>query len=361
MPDLTSHCLESMKWAFTTRRICKDQFLHLSGNIQDVRPGDVICAEVETLGQHNGVQLAQGRRAEIYPGDRLALCVGSRYAPDQFEGEPKIVDGHCHLVAAGGIAGMVTNANASMKSPTGLKVLGVLKDASGENVNIRDYALPVQEPGPHGPVFAVFGSSMNAGKTTTAACLVHGLTKSGFKVGAGKVTGTGAFGDYFRMSDAGAIKVLDFTDFGYATTVGVQSHRICQIAAGLIGNLTRAGATAIVLEIADGILQDETGKLAQCPSFGRMVDAVLFAGADAMGTVAGVNALRAAGLALFAISGKISSSPLGCREIASQVNAPVLTCNQLQNPDDLSPVLAQHRLASENGDLIYALQKSIAA
>lgn len=40
---------------------------------------------------------------------------------------------------------------------------------------------------PH--VLAVFATSMNSGKTTTATYLVHGLTPTGYTEGAGKVTG----------------------------------------------------------------------------------------------------------------------------------------------------------------------------
>ena len=59
---------------------------------------------------------------------------------------------------------------------------------------------------------------MNSGKTTTAAHLIKGLVQAGLKVGAAKLTGTGAVGDIWLMQDAGANLVLDFTDTGFPST-----------------------------------------------------------------------------------------------------------------------------------------------
>ncbi len=55
---------------------------------------------------------------------------------------------------------------------------------------------------------------MNAGKTTTAASLIKGVTAYGMKVGAAKITGTGAGGDFWFMIDSGTEPVLDFVDAG---------------------------------------------------------------------------------------------------------------------------------------------------
>ena len=50
------------------------------------------------------------------------------------------------------------------------------------------------------------------------ASIVRGLTAAGYRVAAGKVTGTGAGGDFHMFVDAGATRVLDFTDFGFSST-----------------------------------------------------------------------------------------------------------------------------------------------
>jgi hypothetical protein len=156
----------------------------------------LLLAEVTQLGQHDGVQLESGRRAQLYLGDRIVACLGNRYAPDQFEGIAKIENGQdCELLAGGGVAGVVRHRHGRMRAATGLRVLGVLGDADGAPVNIARYALPLPEPRPCDrpaiPVMLVVGSSMNAGKTTACASLIHGLARNGWRVGAVKITGTG--------------------------------------------------------------------------------------------------------------------------------------------------------------------------
>ena len=54
------------------------------------RPGDLVLAHVEKIGQHRRVQLSSGRPSLIFPGDAVVLACGARYAPDQFEGLAEI-------------------------------------------------------------------------------------------------------------------------------------------------------------------------------------------------------------------------------------------------------------------------------
>jgi hypothetical protein len=117
--------------------------------------------------------------------------------------------GECDLVAGGGVAAVMTRKHASIKQPTRIEVLGLLADGEGRTLNIAQFALPRAEA-PIRPqlTIAVVGSSMNAGKTTTAAGLVHGLSRAGFRVGAAKITGTGSGADLWTMHDAGAADAM---------------------------------------------------------------------------------------------------------------------------------------------------------
>ena len=337
---------EKIKWAFTTRRVNRDDATTLLGDFDKAAPGDIILAQVIEIGQHSGVQLITGSRAVIYTGDLVALCLGARYAPDQFESQAAIDGDYCHLVAAGGVAGTVIRKHGSMKTPTLLKVVGRMADASGAPINIRNYALAAVEPGPRPPVIAVFGASMNSGKTTTAAALIHGLTKAGYKVGACKATGTGACGDMNTYRDAGAHALLDFTDLGFATTFGASVVEVRKIASDLADHLSRRGATAIVMEIADGVLQRETAALMADPFFVRMVDAVMFAGPDALSAINGVRVLREAGHHVLGVSGVMTRSPLACEEAGRFVEAPIVTKQALWDGETVSALLETRGLSS---------------
>src|SRR5699024_7122263 len=102
-----------------------------------------------------------------------------------------------HLVAAGGLAGAVCASHDKMAIPTCLQPIGLLVDAGGRTLNTCHYGLDAVATNGHAlpPVIAVLGTAMNSGKTTTAVNLIRGLRAAGKRVGAGKITGTGAATD----------------------------------------------------------------------------------------------------------------------------------------------------------------------
>lgn len=141
-------------------------------------------------------------------------------------------------VAGGGVASRMTRKHSGTKQPTRIEVLGLLARSDGKVLNLADFKLepPLAACRPQ-RVIAVVGSSMNAGKTTTAGALVHGLSRAGFKVGAAKVTRTGSGGDLWTMRDAGAFDALDFTDAGHASTFGLDSQALADITTTLLDRL----------------------------------------------------------------------------------------------------------------------------
>ena len=80
-------------------------------------------------------------------------------------------------------------------------------------------------------------------------------------MGFAKITGTGSGGDTWLLKDAGAHPVLDFTDAGLASTYLEPAWEIQRVFTTLVGHLTLATVDAIVLEIADGVLQAESAAL----------------------------------------------------------------------------------------------------
>ena len=294
--------------------------------------GDLVLARVEKIGQHAGLELTNGRRAILFTGDEVVVCYGNRYAPDQFEAEVPHDLAACHLVAAGGIAARALSWHANMKSPTVIVPVGLLADVNGQRINLSGAAVAKpSHPRPLPYTVAVVGTAMNAGKTTTAANLIHGLTSAGLKVGAAKVTGTGSGKDIWFMGDAGARLALDFTDAGFPSTFRTTAAEVEGILATLTGHLAKAGMDVIVLEVADGLYQAETAALLDSPVFARTVNDVIFAAGDAMGAAAGVEWLRRKGLPVSAVSGLLTASPLAITEAANATGLPVFDKKMLRD------------------------------
>lgn len=352
--------LHGAKFAYTTRFVAE----HLAGqraageptavrlvkHDQIVpRPGDVIVAEVVETGQHTRLESPHGRRQTMYVGDRIVVAYGHRYAPDQFEAVVPLDLGDTNLVAAGGVAGEVISQHAQTDPATVIRPLGLLHDDQGrwtlERFAPHSAATPGSVAGaavptgtPAGPAVVLsIGSTMNSGKTTTAACLIRGLTAAGLHVTAGKATGTGAGRDPMLFVDSGATRVLDFTDFGHATTSRLNVDQVLELTTSMITELasdTAAGRPdVVVVEIADGLLQTETSAVLQHPELQQRVDGVVFASGESLGAIQGHGLLDQWGFRVAAVSGVVTSSPLAAREAAAQLPVPVIDTFELCLPE----------------------------
>ena len=331
---LTGEELRRTKRAYTTTRFdltCADQLL-----TAEVTPkaGDLVLARVARLGHHRKLESPEGRRQTLFVNDLILVCYGARYASDQFESLVPDDLAPCNLVAAGGIAGVCSARHASTRKPTEIEPLGLVADANGRVLNLADCAEARQKRTAQQPyTLAVVGSSMNAGKTTTVASMIRGLAKTGLRVGAAKITGTGAGCDRWAMVDAGAEAVLDFTDFGHASTYRVPVAETAEILDAAVAALGRAGCDVVVVELADGLLFPETAKLVEHARFQRLVSGLVLAASDSMSAGFGADWLLQRRLPLLGLAGKLTSSPLMMREVAEAVDLPLLTLEDLESGD----------------------------
>ncbi len=324
--------LAAAKRAFTTRNVDFDCAVRMVRSGRRPEAGDVILARVTQLGQHRRIENIHGRRGDLYVGDEIIVAYGNRYAPDQFEAYVPADLGPCHLVAGGGVAARATCRHAGIKPATQIEVIGALMRSDGRALNLADFAVPAPTRLRPAKVIAVVGSSMNAGKTTTVAGIVHGLTRAGFRVGAAKLTGTGSGGDLWSMHDAGAALAVDFTDAGHASTFGVAAEELGRVTSALLGQLAESEVDLAVVEIADGLLQTETAALIEMGCGRGWFDGVVFAAADAMGAAFGCNWLRQRGITPLAISGLVSASPLASREAERATGIDIASLNDLRDP-----------------------------
>jgi hypothetical protein len=315
------------KWSYVTRGLVDRGTVRLARLDREPRLGDLVAARVEEVRAHDHIEDTNGRQVRLYPGDVVAGAFGNRYATDYYEGY--LPTGPvAHLLTAGGVVGQVVSAHARRGEPTVLHVLGLLADQSGRPLSLDGYALAPPEPArAELGTFVVVGSAMNAGKTTTAAALAQGWSRAGLRVGAGKVTGSGSGKDRWMYQDAGAAEVVDFLDFGMASTFGYPPQRLRATMVGIRDALVARGAAVVVLEIADGLLQEETRALAA--GLAGFADGVVLAVADALGAVAGVGIMAGLGAPVQAVSGLLTASPLASREAAAATGLPVWSPQEL--------------------------------
>jgi hypothetical protein len=231
---------------------------------------DIIAAEGYVLAvrlltdksTYNTVEDLAGRLVSLRKGDVLAGTLGSRRALRGYAGEvpPHIAVGDTiDVLNLGGVLGRCTSANPDIGPPFAAEVLGAvlafpaLGDRIGRPAQIRDGAIPLSDTLEiEAPVVYIAGTCMNAGKTVAATELVRGLSRSGLRVAAAKLTGVSLMRDTLAMQDAGAVAAVTFNDAGAAST---HAGMTVTVAKGLFNHLQRTvRPDVIVAELGDGIL-----------------------------------------------------------------------------------------------------------
>jgi hypothetical protein len=328
------------KRAYTTRRVGTETMCSLIyGLCPPPSSGDLVMARIDDIGKQRRIELTDGRKAHLFPGDEVIVCFGNRYAPDQFEGIIGNDLSSCDLVAAGGIASREVARNERMLPSTRITPLGLVGDGSGRPLNLSDFAVAAApDPGPPIRIVLSLGTSMNAGKTFTSTSLVRGLKGAGHRVAAIKATGTGAGNDLWIVRDAGADVVLDFTDGGLASTYLIPLDEIIASTRRLISHAAQRGCRVAVMEIADGLQHLETAEVVEAVGRWENCVGIVFAAYDSMGAKCGVDMLQAAGHRVLAISGRLTQSPLMVRETERSTGVRAYTPWELQN-GALNPVI----------------------
>ncbi len=302
------------------------------------KPDDVMVARIREIGRHAGIELDTGRKASLYVGDLLGVAFGWRYATRQFYGEVPPLQNEYHMLSQGGVCGRVISAPDRFAEPTILEPIGYLAEEDGSVLNLRNHGLRPQSADIKCvQTIVVLGSSMDAGKTTLASSLIHGLTLAGKAVHAAKLTGTGCVKDINMMLDSGARTAVDFTWAGHASTARKSREDLESICQTLLSHLTADNPDVLVLEIADGIVQRETRKVIDYLVKQSLLNHVCLAVQDAMAAPACLMFLREQwGLTPTLVSGAATASPLSTEELRSVVPVPCVSANDLLSPHILT-------------------------
>jgi hypothetical protein len=267
--------------------------------------------------------------SQLFDGDLVMLAFGGRYATNQLEGYvPESPVRQCHLLGRGGVAGVLNSKNATFKAvPAQLELVGYAVGRGGSVLNtIRWKALDqFNRFNIRAKVILSIGSSMDSGKTTSAAWLCGGLRAAGKCAAYLKLTGTTFPKDAALNLDRGAHFAADFSEFGFPSTYLLDKETLLNLYQSLVNMACNEGhAEYIVIEIADGLLQRETAMLLEDPNFRSTVHATLFSAGDSLGVLSGLQILEEWGIRPFAISGLFTASELLIREVRDRVEVPVL-------------------------------------
>lgn len=324
---------------FKNSMVCKnvnDFILNTEKNETHVpKSGDVALFEVTAIGKHTRIQSDQIRNKMIFPGDKVLLAFGNRYATAQLHGlVPTEAQEEYHILGQGGVVGVVSSFHSKFaaKGPTKLKMIGYATDETGEVINTKYYNTTnvqnLHETTKSAKVLLSIGGAMDSGKTTTAAYLSRGLRQAGNRVAFIKLTGTAYSKDVDFVKDCGAETGYDFSHFGYPSTYMESKEELLSLYNNLIAEASNDNPDYIIVEIADGILQRETNMLLKSELMDK-VDGVLYSDSSSTGVLSGLESLERINIKPFGVCGSFVASPLMVDEVRDRSNVNIFGLAEL--------------------------------
>ena len=165
-------------------------------------------------------ELSNGRLVNTIPGDLVVGSLGKRAATLEGVGDWENIgpDLTMDALTDAGLFGKATSTSPLLPHFMSLQYRGHAM-REGNKLRMGDFVARVPSNLWTIPVVMLIGTSMSAGKTTTARIIVHELKRAGLKVAAVKLTGAACYRDMLSFRDAGANHIFDFVDVGLPSTV----------------------------------------------------------------------------------------------------------------------------------------------
>ncbi len=307
--------------------------------------GDVAVFQVLTIGKHKAVQGENGNNSYLFPGDKILATFGTRYASNQFEGYlPTKYHSKYQILGQGGVVGILESMHAKFEDigATEVRLVGYAVNENGDVLNTK---YNIYEPMNFEPfkqrnykTYLSVGASMDSGKTTTAAFLSRGLMKQKKKVAFIKLTGTVYAKDCSFVRDCGARMAIDFSYCGYPSTFLCETNEILTILETLLTRVEKINPDAVVIEIADGLLQKETKALINHKPFMQIIDYTILSCADSLSVASGIDILSKVNHEPDLVTGLFTASPLMVKEVRENTNIPVFTLDDFMDKDIFASV-----------------------
>ena len=224
--------------------------------------GDYVAAEIIDVGSDAKIELTNGRMIEPLKGEKIIGALGVRHATLEATGTWKDIpeSGETHMLTGAGLIGTMTSHSVFSPFPIELKYLGHVK-IRGRKVTMRQVVPTIELKPLNIPVVLLVGTSMSAGKTTTARIVTRQLKLMGKKVVAVKLSGAGRFRDILQVSDAGADYIFDFVDAGLPSTI-CSPEEYVDAYHHMISLMAHTDAEVAVVEIGASPLEPYNGDIA---------------------------------------------------------------------------------------------------
>lgn len=183
--------------------------------------GDYVVCEIEDPGGSSLLlELPNGRMRGVIGGEWVLGAFGRRFATLEATGDWRAIgeDLKMHVLTGAGLLGKLTSKSVFLPP----LMQGVYRGhamRSGRKLRMDDFVTAFPEREFTTPVVLFFGTSMSAGKTTSARIVTHLFKSAGYRVVGAKLAGAGRFKDILALKDVGADAIFDFVDVGLPSSI----------------------------------------------------------------------------------------------------------------------------------------------
>ncbi|TFG78096.1 MAG: hypothetical protein E4H26_02775 [Flavobacteriales bacterium] len=222
----------------------------------------VVCEIVNAGSETLKLELSNGRMRGVIGGEFLVGALGERFATLEATGSWRKVEDDLKMsvLTGAGLLGKLTSKSVFL--PQLMTVAYTGHAFRGSQKLTMDYFVKPIEPLPFDiPVILFVGTSMSAGKTTSARIVTNLFKQAGLKVVGAKLTGAGRYKDILAIKDVGADAVYDFVDVGLPSSIcpiDEYQEKLMQ----MLSLMAKERAEIAIVEIGASPLEPYNGDLA---------------------------------------------------------------------------------------------------
>ncbi len=222
----------------------------------------VVCRILDPGGNSLLLELCTGRMRGVIGGEYIVGALGERYATLEATGTWKKVkiDGKMSVLTGAGLLGKLTSKSVFIPNMMKVKYKGHVY-RNNKKVTMNDFVEDNKKIPFTTPVILFVGTSMSAGKTTSARIVTNLFKSAGYKVVGGKLSGAGRYKDILAIKDVGADAVFDFVDVGLPSSIcppKIYKAKLQQ----LLNKLAGVEADVAIIEVGASPLEPYNGDLA---------------------------------------------------------------------------------------------------
>ena len=278
--------------------------------------GDVCAFELAGEASPIAVESSTGRTMAIAPGDVFLATPGHRESTRWASGViPRggLIPGRDYWVVADcGVVGELVGEPPMELAHFGrVRYLGAVSASRGKKLNIRQFAFKGSaKPRRNVPVYLLFGTSGDSGKTTAGLAIVRTLRAKGrATLTVLKATGTSSVTEMASYEDFGATHVFDCVDFGLPTTYPSGRPDIVGIFNSALDYCLSLPAEALIVECGGDLFGASVPEFIACLKSRSRDFKVILAATDALGALGSKHALAKVGLQISLITGPCTDTP----------------------------------------------------